>query len=292
MDTDQDGLADRMYVGDMGGQLWRFDIINSTTDNEVAADNLVRGGVIASLGAKDLVSNKDKNARRFYNAPDVTAMQNQGGRQYFNIAIGSGWRGKPTKNDVDDRFYAIRDYLPFRAMTEDEYDDVNDDPLSDSDLIDITDDVSPNLAANAVGWKLRLGTGEKVLSDSTTFDNRVFFTTFTPSASSNGSTCIANSTGGGTNRAYIVNVADGSPVMNMRDSEGSGDEEEDGNGSDDGLTADDRSTDLRQGGIAAGVTFLFPEPNKLVCLSGVEVLGACSNFNSRVKTYWREEGAN
>jgi hypothetical protein len=177
-------------------------------------------------------------------------------------------------------------------MTADEYDDINSDPLSDADLIDITDDVSPNLAANAVGWKLRLGTGEKVLSDSTTFDRRVFFTTFTPSAPSNGSTCIANSTGGGTNRAYIVNVTDGSPVLNMRDSESSEDGEEGGDGSDDGLTANDRSTDLQQGGIASGVTFLFPEPNKLVCLSGVEVLGACSNFNSRVKTYWREEGAN
>ena len=37
-----------MYVGDMAGQLWRFDITNG---NDAAG--LVAGGVIASLGAKD-----------------------------------------------------------------------------------------------------------------------------------------------------------------------------------------------------------------------------------------------
>ena len=26
LDIDQDGYADRMYVGDMGGRVWRFDI--------------------------------------------------------------------------------------------------------------------------------------------------------------------------------------------------------------------------------------------------------------------------
>ena len=28
VDIDGDGLADRMYAGDMGGQVWRFDIHN------------------------------------------------------------------------------------------------------------------------------------------------------------------------------------------------------------------------------------------------------------------------
>ena len=39
LDLNQDGLADRMYVGDMGGQVWRFDIFNG----EVVS-KLVEGG--------------------------------------------------------------------------------------------------------------------------------------------------------------------------------------------------------------------------------------------------------
>src|SRR2546429_627414 len=40
LDIDGDGYADRMYVGDMAGQLWRFDISNGSS-----APNLVAGGI-------------------------------------------------------------------------------------------------------------------------------------------------------------------------------------------------------------------------------------------------------
>ena len=42
IDTNGDGFADRMYAGDMGGRVWRFDIINGS-----GASTLVTGGVIA-----------------------------------------------------------------------------------------------------------------------------------------------------------------------------------------------------------------------------------------------------
>ena len=45
LDLNGDGLADRMYVGDMGGRLWRFDIVNGE-----GVGSLVEGGVLASLG--------------------------------------------------------------------------------------------------------------------------------------------------------------------------------------------------------------------------------------------------
>ena len=54
----------------------------------------------------------------------------------------------------------------------------------------------------------------------------------------------------------------------------------------------DRYVDIGQQGIAPDVTVLFPDKNKIVCLSGVEVLGICEDFNSRIKTYWRETNAN
>ena len=42
---EKEGLASQIYVGDMGGQLWRFDIPNT---DKTGAD-LVDGGVIARL---------------------------------------------------------------------------------------------------------------------------------------------------------------------------------------------------------------------------------------------------
>ena len=46
VDFDGDGYADRFYAGDMGGQIWRFDVTNGNS-----ASTLVAGGVIAQLGA-------------------------------------------------------------------------------------------------------------------------------------------------------------------------------------------------------------------------------------------------
>jgi type IV pilus assembly protein PilY1 len=317
IDTNSDGYADRMYVGDMAGQLWRFDIRNSdnaaTTDVENDATNAVAGGVIASLGAHDLTAPAAATEhRRFYNAPDVAAVQRAGAAPYFAISIGSGYRGHPLRSDANDRFYVLRDAQPFRPMSQDDYDSYA--VIDDGSLTDITGSTTPTIAADSPGWKLDLTTaGEKVLSTAVTFKNQVFFTTYAPPSGISANVC---SIGVGTNRAYALSIVDGSPISDL-----------DGNGS---VTANDRSVTLRQGGIAPSVSILFPGPEPdddgdgegdgdgneegepcvgddcpaegepdsgsgqqgTICLSGVEVLGTCAEFDSRVKTYWRESAAN
>lgn len=289
MDLDSDGFADRMYVGDMAGQLWRFDITNSTAASPVTADNLVAGGVIASLGAKDESPATDANARRFFNQPDVAAVLSTGMAPYLNISIGSGHRGLPLSEATNDRFYAIRDYKPFVKMTAEDYADViaDDTLITDADLEDITEDTTPEIESGSLGWKLRLPAGEKVLGDSTTFDEKIFFVTYDPAAPVVSNACLANSNGTGTNRSYVVKMGDGSPVKR----DGETEPDSDGDGVPDDPPTEARYDELKQGGIASGVTFLFPEANKLVCLSGVEVLSACTKFNSRIKTFWREPSA-
>src|SRR5262249_540755 len=136
----------------MGAQLWRFDITNG---NNAAA--LVAGGVIASLGTHEDSTPVPENARHFYSAPDVTALQRSNGSPFMNIAIGSGYRGHPLNTAIKDRFYAIRDYKPFTKMTAQQYTDFTASTLiTDSSLKDITDDVKPTMASNAPGWKLLL----------------------------------------------------------------------------------------------------------------------------------------
>ncbi len=291
LDTDSDGYADRMYVGDMGAQLWRFDLTNGNNAGSLAA-----GGVIASLGTHDDLVPVPTNARRFYSAPDVAALRRSGGSPFMNIAIGSGFRGHPLNTLVQDRFYSIRDHKPFTRMTQQQYSDFTANSLiTDAGLQDITTDVSPSIPANSLGWKLLLNApdwrGEKSLSASNTFNNAIFFTTYTPPNGTSATSCGASTTG--SNRAYVVNVFNGAPLP-RHDGETGGEEGGEGGsgGNDGGLLPEDRYDDLRQGGIAPEVAFLFPSKDVVVCLSGVEVLGACRNFNSRVKTYWRENGAN
>ena len=286
-DLNNDTFADRMYVGDMGGLVFRFDIFNG---NAVAS--LVTGGVIADLGAASLSAPQPlSESRRLYNATDVALMKRRGQSSFFNIALGSGYRGHPLDDRTYDRFYAIRDYLPFTKLTQAQYDSLT--PITDADLIDITDDVTPTFADNVPGWRLELRlpggwVGEKVLAESRTFNNSIFFPTYIPNSGAIADACAPAA---GKNRVYVISAYDGSPVIEqdgvISDTDGDGDAD---------LTVEDRYSDLAQSGIAPETVMLFPGggggQDPVVCLNGAEVLGACTNFNSRIKTFWHETGAN
>ncbi|MBS0373444.1 MAG: hypothetical protein JSR73_02605 [Proteobacteria bacterium] len=288
LDTNGDGFADRMYVGDLAGQLWRFDITNGN-----ARASLVAGGVIASLGTHDDGTHTDANTRRFYSVPDVAVVEKKGVAPFMNIAIGSGYRGHPLNIVMQDRFYAVRDYSPFKQLTQAQYNALT--VVHDGDLTDITNTVAPTLAANAPGWKLLLNqpgstwVGEKSLAPASTFNNQILFTTYTPGGGGSSTSCVPSI---GTNKVYAISVFDGSPVANLNNHNNT--------------TIDDRSTTLAQSGIAPSLAFLFPAPDTssnvngqpvnstqspVVCMSGVEVLSACRNFQSRMKTYWNEADA-
>jgi type IV pilus assembly protein PilY1 len=323
LDLDGDTFADRIYVGDTGGQLWRFDINNGNV-----AGSLMAGGVIANLGAANPAGGNPgtppmSKTRRFYSAPDVALIHRRGRPTFFNVALGSGYRGHPLNNQVQDRFYSIRDYNPLttfatQALFDSAYSVVTTDTDANTltDVTNITDQVAPTVADTAKGWKLELRlpggyVGEKVLAESRTFNNKIFFPTYIPSSAAAADPCAP---AGGSNRAYIVSVIDGSPVI---DQDGTN-TDTNGDGIPD-LTLADRYSVLRQGGIAPEIAFLFPgrDPNNpmppptdpngptnpndptqtmqgqdpVVCLSGAEVLNACVGFNARIKTFWRESDA-
>jgi type IV pilus assembly protein PilY1 len=309
IDLDGNGFADRMYVGDMAGQLWRLDVFSG---QPVAT--VVSGGVLASLGSKDETTHTLENTRRFYSAPDVAAVKRRGIEPFLNIAIGSGYRGHPLNAGIQDRFYSIRDYNIQRKLTQAQYDAPSRKIIKDSQnpgdatepfLVDVTSNPGTALPSGSPGWKIKLNqpgnawVGEKVLVPASTFNNVVLFNTYTPNTSATNNPCAP---GLGTNRVCAVSVYDGSAASGTQ-----------------------RCQLLAQGGIAPPVSFLFPtnedgtgippggdpndppggDPNdppppggpgtpggqQVTCMSGVEVLGICRNFNSRLKTYWSESNA-
>jgi type IV pilus assembly protein PilY1 len=204
VDMDGNGYVDRMYAGDMGGQVWRFDVRNGNS----AAD-LVVGGVIAQLGGAPSASPAAEDVRRFYNSPDVAFINTRYGN-FLHVGIGSGHRGHPLSTSVEDAFYALRDYST-QALTQAEYDALT--IIEHDDLVPITS-ANTAVANNAAGWRVDLSiggwNGEKVLAEARTFANQVFFSTFQPSTGV--LTCQPQI---GTNRTYVMSVYNGAPVMNL-----------------------------------------------------------------------------
>ena len=100
VDISGDGLADIIYAADLRGQVFRFDINNANT----GLSSLATGGRIASLGGATAADN-----RRFFNSPDVALIRERGGKTYFTVSIGSGFRESPLNTETDDRFYVLRD---------------------------------------------------------------------------------------------------------------------------------------------------------------------------------------
>ncbi len=285
LDMSGDGLADRMYAADTGGQVWRFDINNGSS-----GASLVTGRVVASVGAADMAVPTTADSRRFYYAPDVALIQKTAtSPAYISIAIGSGFRASPNNVFVRDRFYALRDYDVFTNLTAAEH--AARPAITEADLVDVTGNLTPTIPSGSAGWYMELRypswQGEKVLAEARQFQNQILFTTFTPG----GGQARACAPTAGRNRLYVVSAVDGSPTVNLDES---ADPEV--------LTLRDRFQDLEQGGISPEVVFIFPSPDDPencegeectpppVCLVGLEACQAEFN-NAPVRTFWTQEGA-
>ncbi|MGI9260540.1 MAG: pilus assembly protein, partial [Woeseiaceae bacterium] len=281
IDMNGDGKADRMYASDLGGQLWRFDITNGEKP-----DKLVAGGVIARLGAEGLSSPNAADTRRFYTAPDVSMfVDKRQNRRYLAINIGSGYRAHPLDNSASDRFYSIRDPNVFNALPQSKYDSYS--IVKNSDLIDVAGKVDTVIPDNGDGWMITLPPAQKVLSDSRTFDDSVYFVSFEAQINST-DPCQA---GHSLNGLYRVSVVNGDPVVDLGSSSGPVDPE---------VADAARITELEQGGIAPKPTFFFPAPDDPDCTGsecasppvgcvGVECFDP--GFpNYPIRTLWTQDG--
>lgn len=279
IDLANDGFADRMYASDTGGRIWRFDIYNGQP-----ANSLVTGGVFASLGVADGTGSSPVDARRFFYAPDVSQGR-VGSSTFFTLSTGSGMRGRPLNKEVQDRFYGIRDFQPYRMKTQAEYDAWV--PITDTHptLVDVTGEDTPVVPESSVGWKMSLQTsgsltGEKALAEARTFAGQVFFTTYTPHPD----TFVGCTVTQGANRLYIVDAKTGGKVPQR----------------------DAKHEDLQAGGIASTPAFMFlsnvdrdnPFSNAVcngpncdrggtIGLVGVEDAGTLPE-TPPVRTYWQQ----
>ncbi|WP_372972604.1 pilus assembly protein [Marinobacter sp.] len=275
LDVTGNGWIDQIYIGDMGGQLFRFDVVNGAKK----AEDLVTGGRIADF-AED---NDPAETRRFYHAPDLFGMK-VGGKRYLGLIIGSGYQAHPLNETIEDRIYMMR--MPdVTAPPLDADGDPSYTAITEADLYDATDNLiqqgtetERSDAADALrdskGWFIRLERdGEKVLSTSQTINNEVFITTYEPTPSENPCTPAA-----GTSRLYHISAADGRAVRNYYTADNSDDEN---------LTSEDREKELSTIGLPPDAQRMRVDDTDIVCV-GAECM-TVDSLTGVVETYWYEE---
>lgn len=202
VDSTGNGLIDRVYFPDTGGNVWRMDAGDPVRDNWTVT-KLFSGG-------RHFQADNDHD-RRFLHAPDVVFAEDDTGK-FDAVIVGSGDRAHPLGTEVENWFYMIKDRATTSGnpsattLTHADLEDVTNNCLQDESVASCDDSDQSNIVN---GWKIQLeqceagGTdpkcGEKSLSSPLTIDGTIFFTTYMPvleTGSSDPTTCGPKEGGG------------------------------------------------------------------------------------------------
>jgi type IV pilus assembly protein PilY1 len=160
VDSDNDGFLDTAYVGDLGGNVWRFKFCKKS-DNASCTTSDWTGGMLFQTASG--------NIRPIYNSVAVTI------DDAYNLWVysGTGDKTDPTAANAQEKFYAIKDND--RTTTYN---------LNNLDNIGATGVYADSPTKH--GWYFNFsGSGEKVLGEPVIFEKRLYFTSYVPANGSN-----------------------------------------------------------------------------------------------------------
>ena len=223
LDSNGDGLSDRIYFGDTGGNIWRVDMPGNSLPDAAQDDWFI-------VKLADLNGGTVSTDRRVHNAIDVVRTR-FAGTAVDALIVATGDRTNPNATDVQNRLYMIRDEAitaystPVPTAAECGAEDFEGDlrcvlPIADAELYDITsnalaaEDQATVVASLApyFGWRLDLqAPGEKGLAPTVTLGGKVFATTFTPNELLTDPNICEPLSGRG--RLYVVNLFDGDRAL-------------------------------------------------------------------------------
>ena len=205
IDEDHNGFVDKVYVGDLGGQLWRIGKVTAQSFPDCDENiNNWEGQILfrAPTYAVDAVT----YTRKFFYPPSVTLEHG-----YDLVFIGTGDREAACDTPTGaDRIYSIKDTHGSTILIETDLVDVTDTQVTAPNLDYATGDVDLNGRYDQ-GWYIRLvdqngaAVGEKVLAKSTVFYKTLYITSFTP----NNHPCLP----GGEGKIYAVDYKTGGAVL-------------------------------------------------------------------------------
>lgn len=177
VDKSNDGYVDKLYVGDLGGNLWRVAAPNGK-------DNLIDNWIVRKFFASNPGADGSSGRKLFY--PPEIGLE----RTYDILLFGTGDRDNPRSTTAVNRLYGVRDYnqeTGFATITE-----------STAGMVDRTAvPYSSTLTSPICGWYIRLtNSGEKMLATPLLFNKYMLATSFVP----NNGICSV----GGDARLYAV----------------------------------------------------------------------------------------
>jgi type IV pilus assembly protein PilY1 len=192
LDLNGNGYIDRVYIGDVRGQVWRFDISEATTLSGGLASNWTGKLFFAALTPTTTAP----SAGEYYPTQAIYGTINAAWfdkeRTKLWIYFGTGDRNHPnatTTSPNTNRFYGVYDNT---NMTNGTY-------LTETSLLDVT----TSGGTITQGWYFTLANNEKALASADIFNKVVFFTTFTPTGDA-----VCGS-GGGDAKLYAVQMTSG-----------------------------------------------------------------------------------
>jgi len=233
IDTDSDSMADRLYVGDVGGQLWRIDFEDISRSPDVT-----------------LFANLDDGHQPFFYPPSV-AMNNDISGKYLSVSIGSGNRTDPLLADTQNYLYMIKDTDLAKGAPQTRFSSTLSDDLYDAtaNTIGSTDRAKASVAQSdldsARGWKIALSPNEKALSALVTFEGKLLATTFEAQLPTDKNICGFETLG----KYYQMEVGNAKPVTSLIN--------ESETATSDSLIA--RYTTLSSSGIPSAPVVIFPK---------------------------------
>jgi type IV pilus assembly protein PilY1 len=176
LDLDFDGFADVVYVGDLGGQMWKWDISAVGDDND--ADPLIDNwtyGRFFTTASTATSGTPATHYRSFFFPPVASYVNNK-----LVLSFGSGERhdlaydGDASAAE-NNRFYVIADPNPTGVSA-------HSTTYTETNLTDIT---AANTDGNLLdqGYYFELADGEKFVTEVTVFAGHVIAGSYTPQSS-------------------------------------------------------------------------------------------------------------
>jgi type IV pilus assembly protein PilY1 len=295
MDSNGDGAVDRIYVGDIGGQVWRIDLAPELTTSGETGSGQVLANLACSNASCTSTSNQDR--RRFYYPPQVAQVSDStysNVKDYDIVAIASGDREDPIdlhtstigETPVHNRLYALRDYTinalttggsityPATILATDLYSATSDSLQG----VTSTATITSSGIKSAKGWYISLKNssgswdGAKSLATTDIFNGILTATYFTPNgATVSSSACDASAQNtGGTGTAIAVSILDGEALFDLN-----------GDGA---ITSADRTVGVGNGIPSEHVVIIRQDGNS--DLVNTSSPGIVSGSEGNKKRYW------
>jgi len=309
-DSNGDGWIDRIYVGDVAGQIWRVDLGNQL---DVGANGGSAGYVFADVGCtggtrtNDCSATSAQNLRKFFYPPDVAQVNDPNFSTVANydlVSIVSGNREDPidlltnnlvspaSNEPVHNRLYAFRDYnyaygppaTTPAALTDSSLYDATANNLGSSNAGTVS--AATTAIKSASGYYINLQEttaimlpngltttwiGEKGMAKTVIYNGTLYATTYIPANSITAvQTCAAAE---GEGKAYAINYLSGTAVFDLNH---------------DGTL--DRSVTVG-GGIPSEPVIVIREGGVtgLVGTSGGASSISTSSGGNKYRTYWFDE---